>query len=113
MDFSRFDIMGVVLLTCTMKTARILALRRKHRLAELPPRLPIGSCLTHDLEGCTIATIGRLNRFNVALRKQGRSIPSLYIYGLLPQGSVRSAGGFLFKSPVVIEIFEMFAEAIT
>ena len=47
--------------------------------------------------------------------KAGASHPLYmgYIYGLLPEGSVRSAGGFLFKSPVVIEMFEMFAEAIT
>ena len=43
------------------KTARTLALRSKHRPAELPPRLPVGSCLIHDLEGCTIATIGPPN----------------------------------------------------
>ena len=36
---------------------RILALRSKHRLSELLPRLPVGSCLTHDLEGYTIARI--------------------------------------------------------
>ena len=90
-----------------MKTARILALRSKHRLAELPPRLPVGSCLTHDLEGCTIATIGLPDLIQVALRKLGRSIPS-FIYVLLPQGSVRSAEDSSFKSPAVIQMFEMF-----
>ena len=31
-------------------------MRSKHWLAELPPRLPVGSCLAHDLEVCTTAT---------------------------------------------------------
>ncbi|HYY72288.1 MAG TPA: hypothetical protein VE778_01720 [Candidatus Bathyarchaeia archaeon] len=44
-----------------MKTARILALRSKHRPAELPPELAVRSCLTDALEGCTIATIGPPN----------------------------------------------------
>ena len=36
-----------------------------------------------------------------------------FMYGLLPQGSVRSAEDSWFKAPVVIQMFKMFAEAIT
>ena len=43
------------------KTARILALPSKHRPAEFPVRLRVGSCLAHDLADSTIATIGPLD----------------------------------------------------
>ena len=44
----------------TTKTARISASRNKHQPPELPVRPPVGSYLTGDWEGCTIATIGLL-----------------------------------------------------
>jgi hypothetical protein len=92
-----------------MKTARILALRSKHRLAELPPRIPVGSCLTHGLEVCTIARL-----IDSTLRGPARSEHSiLYLYiGVAAGGLWALRGGFFVQVSVVIQMCEAFTKAI-
>lgn len=53
-----------------------MASRSKHRAAGLPPRLPVGSCLTRELACWTIATVG-LPDPNFVLRAKWEAILSI------------------------------------
>ena len=109
-DAARKAVCSVNTSAVTKKTARILALRSRHRLAELPPWLPVGSCLAHDLERCPSLRSGRLIDSMLPLRERGRNIPSLYIWAAAGGiGALRRG----FNSPAVIQMVEVFTKAIT
>ena len=76
MDFSRFDIMGVVLLTCIMKTEHISACGSKHLKVGLGQRMQAGSYRTVDSEACITGTSGPpLNASELHIQRMGQNSP--------------------------------------
>ena len=55
-DFSTLANMGVVMLTCTTRTARILDSGRELRTIEIHPEAQVAFCLRSDSPGCIIVT---------------------------------------------------------